>query len=273
MPFQVLKRKEGFRRLMRTSTTWIGVAVFAMILSAISPGVGLAIAAMPVTAGHVDAAPSASTLGYSYNWAGYAAGGANGTVTQVVGTWVQPTLNCASPKTTYLATWVGIDGFNTSDLVQTGTGGACSGGSASYNAWWEVLPASETIIGSIPVHAGDTITASVTYSTTSKKFTMAIADGTHSFSKTEKVSHTVRNAAECIVERPEVGRSLSNLAKFTSDQFSSCTATISGVTGGVGTFGSVFEIDMVNNHDTKIIGKTSAVTGGKTFHVTWKGYS
>jgi Peptidase A4 family len=268
-----LKRWRVLREFMRPGPFWLIVAVLAMVGSALSPGLGAAVATVSPTMGHPVSASAAVTRTGAYNWAGYVAGGASGTVTQVSGTWVQPVVNCTKPGPSYLATWVGIDGFNTSDLVQTGTGAACSGGSASYNAWWEVLPASERVISSIPVHAGDKIQAYVSYSASSKKFTMTIADGTHSFSKTETVSSTMRNAAECIVERPEVGRSLSNLAKFKTDRFSSCTATIAGVTGGIGTFSSVFEIEMVNNNDTKVIGAPSGLTGGKTFHVTWKGYS
>jgi len=259
---------------MRASAAWILVAVFAMVLSVVSPGVATAVASVPQALGHAEGGPSTLiNTNYSYNWAGYAATSAAGSVTQVSGTWVQPTVTCPKPAASYLSTWVGIDGYNNGDLVQTGTSAACIGGTVSYNAWWEVLPAPETVISSITVHAGDTITASVTYSSTTHKFTMSIADGASSFSKTKKVSGTARDSVECIVERPSVGGSIASLAKFTSDKFSSCTATIGGITGAIGTFANVYAIDMVNNHDTKIIGLTSALKSNTAFSVKWKGYS
>jgi hypothetical protein len=257
---------------MGAKPAWILVTIFAMVLATLSPGVVFAVTSLSLSTDHAVASPSgAVTKVGAYNWAGYTATAADGTVTKVTGTWVQPAVNCANGKTTYLATWVGIDGFNTSDLQQTGTQAVCSGGVASYGAWWEVLPASETPISTITVHAGDTITASVTYS--SGKFTMKITDGASSFSKTKVVSSTSRNSVDCIVERPTVGGAYASLAKFTKDTFSSCTATISGVTGGVGTFSTVYEINMYNNAGNKVIASTGALgSSKKSFSVTWKGY-
>jgi hypothetical protein len=256
---------------MRLIQVLLVVALLAMVLSVVSPGVSGVSTVLSGSGSPPTASPLASpaVTGYSYNWAGYVSNSSANSVTAVSGTWVQPTITCGSGST-YLATWVGIDGFASSDLVQTGTGAQCVGGTASYNAWWEVLPAAETLIPSITVHAGDTITASVTYSATTHKFSMKIADGASSFTKTQKVSKAARASAECIVERPEVGGSFSTLAKFKTDAFSSCTATVSGVTGGIGSFSSVFLLDMVNNSDTKIIAVTSALKSNTSFSVKYK---
>ena len=262
--------REFIRGPMRTGLVWVSGACLAMLLIVLAPGAGLSLA--PVSHGDEQAAGLvSSTTDYALNWAGYVATGSDGSVTSVAGTWVVPTITCSSSQTD-LSVWVGIDGFNTKDLIQAGTGAACNGGSASYDAWWEVLPAPETIISSITVHPGDTVTASVTYSTSTEKFTMTIADGSHSFSKTKKVSPAARDAAVCIVERPEVGGSLSSLAKFKTATFSSCTATISGATHGIGGFPGV-KVDMVNTADTKIIASTSALKTESSFTVTWKGYT
>jgi hypothetical protein len=252
---------------------WAVFAVGTIVLAATLAGFG------SILATHANAAvvpvasslPTAASRSNSYNWAGYAGTGPDHTVTRVSGNWVAPSVTCAKSPT-YLAIWVGIDGFSTTDLVQTGTGTACTGGVASYYAWWEVLPAPETVISSIPVHPGDKITASVTYSGSTHKFTMSITDGTHSFSKTEAVSSTPRNSAECIVERPLVGGSFSSLAKFVTATFSSCTATIKAISSGIGSSPSVYEIFMYNNAGTKVIAYPSSLTSGKAFHVTWKGY-
>src|SRR5438067_11137972 len=77
----------------------------------------------------------------SSNWSGYALGG-NG-FTSVSGSWiVQPVMR--SNRATYSSQWVGIDGFNNSNLIQTGTESDFVNGSARYDAWWEILPAAET---------------------------------------------------------------------------------------------------------------------------------
>jgi hypothetical protein len=269
-----LKNGKKVARAMRGHSFSAVATTVLMVLAAFSPGIGLAVGEAAQLGSSGLAAPNAATLVGSYNWAGYAATGANLTVTLSAGTWVQPTVNCANGKSAYLADWVGIDGFANSDLVQTGTGASCIGGVASYNAWWEVLPAPETPIGSITVHAGDTFSASVTYTASSGKFTMKITDTTTgaTFSKKKTVSGTERASAECIVERPEVGGSLAAQAKYKTDKFTSCSATVAGVHGDIGTFASLYQINMYNNAATKVIGLTSALTSSKSFKVTWKGY-
>ena len=75
----------------------------------------------------------------STNWAGYAVTGAG--VSDVVGTWVVPSLTC-SLQTTYVAIWVGIDGYSSSTVEQTGTLAYCYFGTAYYYAWYEFYPSS-----------------------------------------------------------------------------------------------------------------------------------
>jgi len=270
--FQALMWQEPVARRMRADVLLAVSVSLLMVFVAATPAVGAAVALLPRAQSLAGTAATATSLEDSENWAGYVATGADGTVTLALGSWVEVAVNCASSKTTYLATWVGIDGFNTDDLVQTGTGASCVDHVASYNAWWEVLPAPESPISTITVSPGDLMNASVTYS--SGDFTMLISDVTTgvSFSKTEKVSSTARDAAECIVERPEVGVSLARLAKFTSDTFSYCSAEVSGVVGGIGSFASVYEIDMVTSSG-KLIAATGTLSASESsFSVKWKGY-
>jgi len=55
----------------------------------------------------------------STNWAGYAITGPDGSATAVSDTWDVPSTSCGS-QTTYAAFWVGIDGFNSNTVEQTG---------------------------------------------------------------------------------------------------------------------------------------------------------
>ncbi|WP_406461507.1 G1 family endopeptidase [Streptomyces sp. NBC_01622] len=115
----------------------------------------------------------------SANWSGYAATGSTGAHTSVTSSWTQPTVTCSS-ATTYSSFWVGLDGYSNSALEQTGTEAECIGGKATYGAWWEVLPASESAYSGVTVKGGDKFTATVTY--TGSTFTMTLADfGTVTF--------------------------------------------------------------------------------------------
>ena len=51
------------------------------------------------------------------NWSGYAE---TGTFTGVSGTWTVPAVS-ASSSSTYSSAWIGVDGFNDDNLIQTGT--------------------------------------------------------------------------------------------------------------------------------------------------------
>jgi hypothetical protein len=105
----------------------------------------------------------------SLNWAGYAVTPGSG-ITAVSGTFSVPAAGELPPG--FAASWAGIGGFSSSDLIQAGVsendavGGALLGG--QYNAWYEILPASETPIsgcsGNVPscaVNPGDKVTVNI----------------------------------------------------------------------------------------------------------------
>lgn len=96
----------------------------------------------------------------STNWAGYAATASSGSVTSVGGSWTEPTVKCGT-RTSLAAFWVGIDGYNSNTVEQTGTLAQCSHGTASHYVWWEMYPLNAVqTYGTIS--AGDQFTASVT---------------------------------------------------------------------------------------------------------------
>jgi hypothetical protein len=258
-------------RLTVVGTLFATVALLA--LSASAAATVPRTAAVAGTPNHLWG-PSASTQYRSFNWAGYFAYGKDGSVSKAAGAWVQPGVSCPSTGSLFAAFWVGMDGaINSSTVEQTGTLAQCTNGKASYVAWWELYPlnAIQPISG-ITVHPGDSFTASVTHA--SSGFTMTIKDVTtgKSFSKTATESGTTRNSAECIAERPSVGGHLANLADFGKMTFSSCTAKISGTSGGIGTFAHVGEITMVDSK-RKILAQPSGLTSNTAFTVTWKASS
>ncbi len=163
----------------------------------------------------------------SSNWSGYAE---TGSFTGVSGTWTVPSVSPGASASTYSAAWIGVDGFNDDDLIQTGTEQDYYGGSAHYSAWWEILPAAETVI-SETVAPGDRMSASI-YETTTTSTTRStpfrrrqstgniwvinIADATQgwSFSINEAYSGP-GTSAEWVVEAPEVGFSIATLSDYT----------------------------------------------------------
>src|SRR2546423_1870139 len=94
----------------------------------------------------------------SSNWAGYAA--FNGRSTSVPASWRQPTASCTS-ATTYSSFWVGLDGYSSNTVEQTGTSADCSGGTSRYYAWYEMYPKFPVNL-SIAVRPGDSMSGSVT---------------------------------------------------------------------------------------------------------------
>jgi hypothetical protein len=259
---------------MRAISSLSLIIVLTMVLSAAAPGIGVVSSATPNPSGSFAPDVFALTSVNSSNWAGYAAentsGETNNSVTMSAGTWVQPAVNCTAGKRTDVSTWVGMDGYSTKTVEQTGTSGDCNHGVASYNAWYEFYPAASKTIGSIKVHPGDTLSAWVNYSFSPARFTLTIRDGSHSFKKIGGALSGQRTSAECIVERDSVRGTVNDLSKFKTDHFTACTATINGVAGGIGTFPQVFEINMKNSG--KVIAHTSALTSGSSFYDTWKGY-
>jgi hypothetical protein len=167
----------------------------------------------------VSAGATSSAGWSSTNWSGYAR---TGTYTRATAAWVVPSV-ASSRKATYSSQWVGIDGFNNSNLIQTGTEADYYSGSAHYAAWWEILPAAETVIPSITVHPGDHMTASITKGS-GTSWTITITDGNQSFTTVQTYSGP-GSSVEWIEEAPSVGGRVAPLAQYSSpDTFDPGTA-------------------------------------------------
>jgi Peptidase A4 family len=197
----------------------------------------------------------------STNWAGYAANGS--TYTSVSTTFRQPSVDC-SKGDGYSSFWVGLDGYNSNSVEQTGTEADCSGGSASYSAWYEMFPAYPVNYSST-VRPGDTITATVTY-VGSNKFTLKLADSTQgwSHSVTKSLRNAPRSSAEIIAEAPS-----DSSGPLPLDDFGTATFTSSTVDGSSLGSTNSDSIDMVDSSGTTQA-STSGLSGGSNFSVTWK---
>jgi len=198
----------------------------------------------------------------STNWSGYAA--ASGTYTSVSASWVQPAGSCTS-ATRYSSFWVGLDGFSSGTVEQTGTDTDCAGGRPRYYGWYEMYPAG-SVDYSNPVSAGDTINASVTYQG-SNSFRLVLSDVTKGWTQTttKSLAGAARSSAEVIIEAPccTASGGILPLANFGTAHISNSLVNGSAI-GNT----SPQEIIMVNSsgQDKDTV---SSLSSGKNFSATW----
>ena len=247
--------------------------VFVIFLSSLS-----------VSASGISHAPrihekdSAST---SYNWGGYAVTGPKGAVTDVVGAWIVPAVDCASTPNSYSSFWVGIDGYNSKTVEQIGTDSDCKGTTPTYSAWYEFYPKMAYTITSMNVQPGDVIQAEVKY-TGNGGFTATIRNlrTNKNFSISQKVNRADQSSAEWIFEAPSSGGILPlanfgtvNLGLDYTGIASTNTATVNNVKGPIGSFGTlaVQQITMNSKSNPSIIkAQPSALTAdGTSFTGKW----
>jgi hypothetical protein len=201
----------------------------------------------------------------STNWSGYA--DTSGTFTKVSASWTQPAGTC-SRGDQYAAFWVGIDGYNSSTVEQTGSEVDCAGRTAEYYAWYEMYPGpSENY--SNTVRAGDHFNATVTYEG-GENFSLYIADTSEGWSHTTDAtlgSTPALSSAEAIVEAPCCTGSGGILPLTDFGTVSITGSTANGEAIGTSSLGPT-EITMIDNSgrdkDT-----CSGLSGEENFSCTW----
>jgi Peptidase A4 family len=220
------------------------------------------------------------TVEESTNWSGYAVTGTD--FTSAKGSWVVPTVDCTNTPNTYAAFWVGIDGWTSDTVEQTGTDSDCDGKTPTYYAWYEFYPAASVLISSIKVTPGDVMAAEVLWKS-GTEFTIAIKNETTGkvYEKTGHVSGAERSSAEWIAEAPCCTNSggilpLSDYGTVDFGQdYSKITptndASASGVSGPIADFGTdVFESIMVNGSTGADESVPSALSSdGTSFSAKW----
>lgn len=163
----------------------------------------------------------------SRNWSGYAT--TDGTFTGVRGSWTIPQ---SRGNNTYGidATWVGIGGVRSDDLIQVGTQTAVDeNGAVTYEAFFETLPDASHPL-SLSVHGGDAITASV-MKDASGKWNISLNDvTTHAGTQFSIPYDSSLSSAEWIEEAPSGVRNVLPLDNFGTIQFHNATVVQNGNT-------------------------------------------
>ena len=167
------------------------------------------------------------------NWSGYDVV-TGGPFTSVTATWKQPRVRPSSADFTDAVFWVGLDG-DTSDpdsdpaqtVEQIGTEGFSLMGHVYYDAWYEMYPDAPHFLNTpsdkqnyLPIHAGDWVTATVTWvpatdatdtsPATLEGFTLTLVDHTTSKSVTKTIDTPktgvppARSSVEVVAEAPSL---------------------------------------------------------------------
>ena len=182
----------GFAFVAGTGHRASASAVASNVLIPISPG-----QVFPLSGGTVK----------SGNWSGYAVRSAKHKISGVSGTFTIPS---AGNSGQLAATWAGIGGFKTNDLIQAGTAeDATPGllGGKKYFAWFELLPHPESKLkgckgdSSCAVSPGQHISVTIR-NTGGSTWSIAVNDQGHwSWSRTVHY-HSSHSSAEWILEAP-----------------------------------------------------------------------
>jgi hypothetical protein len=136
----------------------------------------------------------------STNWSGWVDSGT--TFTGAEGEWTVPSVP-ATATTELSSTWVGVDGWSNSSLIQTGTTQASVDGTTDYFAWYEILPSASIEVGA--VSPGDQIEAEVVEDSPGQ-WTIAIDDLTQGAGYSGQFAYSgPGTSAEWIEEDPTNG--------------------------------------------------------------------
>ncbi len=211
--------------------------------------------------------PTFATGGFtSTNWAGYVA--TAGSYDSISGSWIVPSATGNGSSTTADASWIGIGGVFSSDLIQTGTLNTVSAsGQASTFAFYELLPDTALEIPSISVSPGNNMAATIN-ETSAGVWTISISDISTSQTFTTTVNYTSRNSsAEWIEEDPSFANgSLVPFDNFSPAAFTNGAVGVSGVPNSISTAGAS-PITLVSQAGSPLAKPTILTTDGAGFSV------
>lgn len=201
----------------------------------------------------------------SLNWAGYVS--TTGPYSSVGASWVVPTATSSSVAAD--ATWVGIGGVNSQDLIQAGTQGTDLGnGVVQYIAWYELLPAGMVQIP-LTINPGDSMTISIAQQT-SNTWTISFRDNTTNQNYITTVNYTSsESSAEWIEEMPTLAitNSFVPLDNFDSVQFTGGYAIHNGITLNISQSGAQ-PLTMVTSNNQILAAPSSLDSSGSVFSVS-----
>jgi Peptidase A4 family len=160
----------------------------------------------------------------SRNWSGYVASNAYYTgVSALIQTPIASAQQIAGVAA--VASWVGIGGESSDDLIQAGVQVDTNGPVARYSAWYETLPQSSRTVA-LEIGPGDWVHVDI-HELEFNLWQITMVNGQHVF-QLEIPYESTHSSAEWIVEAPSVLRGLVPLASVTGANFANMKATANG---------------------------------------------
>lgn len=212
--------------------------------------------------------PPPATSYTSTNWSGYLS--ANSVkYTAVSGRWAVPNPTGNGTSTTADATWVGIGGVTTNDLIQIGTEDNVTANGTVYSAaFYEILPSASVQITSLSISPGDNISASIS-ETTSNEWALVITDNTSNQTYTTNLSYnSALSSAEWIEEDPsDINGNLIPFDNFGTVPFSNAYTTANGDSVDLASI-NADSITMLNSSGQDIAVPSAIDSSGSGFSVT-----
>jgi hypothetical protein len=215
------------------------------------------------------------------NWSGYAdVVCSTCALRYVAASFTVPSVNCArSPDGSFAGIFAGLDGITSPTVEQVGVDAGCSGGTASYEAFYEMFPNAPVAFSGIS--PGDAISVNVYFNATTKHWQLTLTDlttgGNIATAQTCPSGSVCRNtSAEVIAEAP----SSSTGAVLPLVDFGQANYEAIAVTSRNGTHGSLISnglwtadsITMVNGSG-KVLAQPGPAYGGQAFQDTWRAAS
>jgi Peptidase A4 family len=166
------------------------------------------------------------------------------------------------------ATWVGIGGIQTHDLVQAGTQALISAnGSVTYSAWIETLPGfSQTV--SLAVSSGDSITTTLTQESAGT-WRITITNNTRGTSYSRTVTYNSSlSSAEWVEEMvSNANATFIPLDSFGTVAFTNASATVNGTNENLSQLGAQ-PLQMVNGAGSTLATASALGSDSTSFSVT-----
>jgi len=214
-----------------------------------------------------QAPPPAIPVGQdtSHNWSGYRA--TSGRYTGVTGTWTvpQPRLSGAAGVG---ATWVGIGGVSSRDLIQAGTHEVADGaGQARFQSWIELLPQPSHRVP-LAVAPGDSVTVSIDEQGAGTGiWQISIKNNTSGQAYQTTVDYaSSESSAEWVHEAPTGQGGLLPLDNFSSVSFSAASAIQNGQTVDLAQAGAQ-PIAMLNAANQPLADPSPIGSDGSSFSI------
>lgn len=218
-----------------------------------------------VPAAQQDIVPtSGAQSSNALNWAGYVATGA--TYTSVSGSWVVPSVQDGGAGDVADATWVGIGGVLSTDLIQAGTEAVPGPGGISYQAWLELLPGDSKVIPLV-ISPGDSVAVSIAQ-VSSGLWNVTFEDATTggSFQTTVHYDSSL-SSADWIEEMPVQVGSPVKLDDFVQVNFAAGYAIANGSSVSIGSSGAT-ALTMTNDAGEVVATPSALGPSGASFTVS-----